>query len=156
MVIEDRMKDVVKRHTYLDKGWQGPVDKRWLLNHVGRLFIWVTMASEYIKQSVDPRRVLANVLNDQPSKVERALDKLYLDVLKRREITDCMANEIKYILVSMLVAKIPLTGVGLDLLLGLSMNNKQTLQDGAQIQLSTCLSLINALSPILLISGNKI
>ena len=56
---------------------------------------------------------MANVLNCQLEKVESTQDKLYL-VLKCKKIEDCTIDNIKYILGSILVAKIPLTGVGLD------------------------------------------
>ena len=83
---------------------------------------------------------MANVLDCEPGKAESALDKLYIDVLESRGIMDCSTDKLKYVL----VAKIPLTGMGLDPLLGLSINTERTPQDGAQIQLTTCMSVINA------------
>jgi hypothetical protein len=119
-------------------------------------FIWVAIASQYIKQSMDPARVLSNVLDGQPGNAEKALDKLYLDVMKSREIIGCTPDEINYMVGSILAAKTPLTRVGLDSLLGLCRNTIQMLQDGAQIRLTTSASLINALCPILLVGDDKI
>jgi hypothetical protein len=96
------------------------------------------------------------VLEGQPGNAESALDKLYLDVMKSREIIGCTLDEISYVVGSILAAKTPLTRVGLDSLLGLRRNAIQTAQDGAQIRLTTSASLINALGPILLISDDKI
>ena len=154
--IDNRMCDVVKRHTHLGEGWPGPIDKRRLTVRAGGLFIWVAVASQYIKQSADPARVLFDVLDGQPGNAENALDKLYLGVMESREIIGCTPDEIKYVVGSILAAKIPLTRVGLDAFLGLRRNAIKILQDGAQIRLTTSASLINALSPILLVSNNKI
>lgn len=151
--IDDRMCNVVRSHTYLGTHWPGASAKKALGSHADGLFIWVTVASEYIKASVNPDQALDDVLRGQAADAqpgpEAPLDILYLGILQRTPALLYSIDATKYVLGSILVAKTPLTRTGLDSLLGLGRNVVQTLQDGCRIRLTSSASLIHALGSIL-------
>lgn len=123
------MGEIANRHTYLPEGWPDASYRARLTTRAGGLFIWVKVTSDYIASSADPRGALRDILTGQSGSAEEELDKLYLCVLEGRKITRCSDDE-KYVLGSILVAKVPLTKGGLDLLLGLDRNVSQDTRVG--------------------------
>jgi hypothetical protein len=153
----DRMDDIVNLHAHLETGWPGRVYTERFSARAGGLFIWVTVASTYIKDSVDPDQALNAVLGGQTSGAqpgpEAALDDLYLGIMRRTQALHHSTDATKYVVGSILVAKIPLTLKGLDSLLGLGRNVQRTLRDGSRIQLTSSAPLIAALASILQIDN---
>jgi len=151
--IIDRINDIIDSHDHLESGWPGTVHKERLSTRAGGLFIWVTVASTYIKDSVDPDQALDAVLGGQTSGVERgpeaALDDLYRGILERTDALHNSTDATKYVVGSILVAKTPLTRMGIDSLLGLGKNVVRSLGDGSQIRLTSSAPLIKALGSIL-------
>jgi hypothetical protein len=151
--IDDQMQDIVDSHPYLETHWPGSHAKNSLGSRAEGLFIWVTVASEHIKASLDPNEALDNVLRGRATNAqqgpEAALDVLYLGILQRTSALLSSIEATKYILGSILVARTPLTATALDSLLGLGRNMVQTLQDGSRIRLTSSTSLIHALGSIL-------
>ncbi|KIM74793.1 hypothetical protein PILCRDRAFT_693732 [Piloderma croceum F 1598] len=151
--IDDRLLDVIDSHPHLETTWPGIGGKRNLASRADGLFIWVTVASEYIKASSDPDGALNDVLHGPATNAQQGpeapLDMLYLGILQRTPTLLYSIDTTKYIVGAILVAKTPLTRVGLDSLLGLGKNIVQTLRDGSKIQLASSAPLINALGSIL-------
>jgi hypothetical protein len=158
--INDRMDNIISSHDYLGRGWPGPTHKEWLSARADGLFIWVTVASTYIKDSIDPDQALDDVLGRQTSGAQRgpeaALDDLYLGILQRTDALHKSTDATKYVVGLILVAKAPLTRVGLDSLLGLRRNVVRTLGDGSRIQLTSSAPLIRALGSILRIDDKGV
>jgi len=150
--VDHRMGEIANSHD-LPEGWHDASDKARLTTRAGGLFIWVKVASDFMESSADPRGVLRDILAGQSGSAEEELDKLYLRVLEGRKIKHCSDDEMKHVLGSILVAKVPLTKGGLDSLLGLDGNMSQDTRDVSRIRLTTCASLIDALGPILLVSS---
>jgi hypothetical protein len=151
--IDDRLLDVVDSHPHLETTWPGLECKRNLSSRADGLFIWVTVASEYIKASSDPDGALDDVLRGKATDTQRGpeapLDILYLGILQRTPTLLYSIDTTKYVVGAILVAKTPLTRVGLDSLLGLGKDVVQTLRDGSKMQVASSASLINALGSIL-------
>ncbi|KIM86175.1 hypothetical protein PILCRDRAFT_5220 [Piloderma croceum F 1598] len=158
--IDDQMRNVIKSHTYLETHWPGHYAKKALGTRADGLFIWITVASEYIKASLNPDQALDDVLSGQAADAqpgpEAPLDKLYLGILQRTPALLYYIDATKYVLGSILVAKTPLTQTGLDSLLGLGRNVVQTLQDGGRIRLTSSASMIHALGSILRVDDKGI
>ena len=157
--IDDRMQDVVNSHTYLEAHWPGSHAKWNLASRADGLFIWVKVASEYIKASLDPNQALDDVLHGQATIAqgpEAPLDSLYLKILQRTSVLLSSIEATRYVLGSILVTKTPLTQTGLDSLLGLGKNVVQTLQDGSRIRLTSSASLIDALGSIMRVDNKGI
>ena len=154
------MRNVVRLHTYLEIHWPGSYSMESLGSRADGLFIWVTVAYEYIEASVNPDQALDDVLRGQAADTqpgpEAPLDILYLGILQRTPALLSSIDTTKYVLGSILVAKTPLTQTGLNLLLGLGRNVVQTLQDGCQIRLTSSASLIHALGSILWVDDKGI
>ena len=147
------MCEIVNGHTYLPEDWPDVSDKARFTTRAGRLFIWVKVASDYLESSADPRGALRDLLAGRSGSAEEELDKLYLRILGNRKIKHCSDDEMKYVLGSILVTKVPLTKGGLDSLLGLHGNVNQDTRDVSRIRLTTCASLVDTLGPILLVSS---
>ena len=143
--VNEQMHDVVDYHpTTLEADWPGPDVKRKLRSHAERLFIWITVASRYIRENLDPVQALDDVLNGKTINAdgegpEAILDELYLGILNRVSALRHSINATTYVVGSILVAKYPLTCKALDSLLGFGKNTLQNpikLQDGSQIKLT--------------------
>jgi hypothetical protein len=151
--IDDRLHDVIDSHPHLETTWPGIEGKRNLGSRADGLFIWVTVASEYIKASSDPDGALNDVLHGQATNAQQGpeapLDMLYLGILQRTPTLLYSIDTTKYVVGAILVAKTPLTRAGLDSLLRLGKNVVQTLRDGSKMQVASSASLINALGSIL-------
>jgi hypothetical protein len=151
--IDDRLHDVIDSNPHLEATWPGIESKSNLGSRADGLFIWVTVASEYIKASPDPDGALNDVLHGQATNAQQGpeapLDMLYLGILQRTPTLLYSIDTTKYMVGAILVAKTPLTRVGLDSLLGLGKNMVQILQDGSKIQLVSSAPLIHALGSIL-------
>jgi hypothetical protein len=150
---DHRMGEITRGHSYLPEGWPEASGKERLTTHAGGLFIWIRVASDYMESSADPRGVLRDLLDGQCGTAEEELDKLYLCILEGRKIKHCSDDEMKHVLGSILVTKVPLTKASLDSLLGLDENVSQDTRDVSRVRLTTCASLIDALGPILLVNS---
>jgi hypothetical protein len=152
--IDDRMADIIESHQ-LEREWPGLSLKERLSTRADGLFIWVTVASTYIKDSLDPDQALDAALgrqtetSDARQGPEAALDDLYIGILRRTNALHNLPDgTFKYVVGSILVAKTPLTRMGLDSLLGLGKNVERTRRDGSKIRLTSSASLIKALGSI--------
>jgi hypothetical protein len=150
--IDNRLHDVINSHPHLETTWPGIEGKKNLGSRADGLFIWVTVASEYIKASPDPDRALNDVLRGKATNAQRgpeaSLDILYLGILQHTPMLLYSIEATKYVVGAILVAKTPLTQIGLDSLLGLGKNVVRPLRDGSQVELTSSASLINALGSI--------
>jgi hypothetical protein len=152
--INFEMDDIIQFHLHLKAGWPGPEKKEKLLSRTDQLFIWIAVASRYIKGSLDPDCALDDVLRGEvdDGRREATLDNLYLGILQRTTSLVNSVNETMYVLGSIVIAEYPFTCTGLDSLLGLGENtlrNPVKLEGGSQIRLTSSAPLINALGSIL-------
>ena len=140
-------------HDHLDIVWPGPTHKERLSARADRLLIWVALAYTYIKKSIYTDQALDALLYGRASNTQRgpetALDGLYLGILGRTKVLHDSTDATKYVVGSILVAKIPLTRPGLDSLLGLSQCVTRALGDGSEVRLTSSAPLISALGSIL-------
>ena len=98
-------------------------------------------------------------VNADGEEPEAILDDLYLGILQRVSALKHSINTTTYVVGSILVAKYPLTCKTLDPLPGLGKNTLQypiKLRDGSQIRLTSSVSLIGALTSILLDDENGV
>lgn len=111
--IDDRLHDIIDAHPHLETTWPGIEGKRNLGICADGLFIWVTVASEYIKASPDPDGALNDVLHGQATNAqqgpETSLDMLYLRILQCMPTLLYLIDMTKYVVGAILVAKTPLT-----------------------------------------------
>jgi hypothetical protein len=163
--VNNQMHDIIKYHpTTLKADWPGPDVKCQLCSRAAGLFIWITVASRYIGENLDPEQALEDVLNGETVNAdgegpEAILDDLYLGILQRVSALKHSNNATAYVVGSILVAKYPLTSKTLVSLLGLGKNTLQhpiKLRDGSQIRLTSSASLIGALASILLYDANGV
>lgn len=156
--LRHRMHEVIDFHPQLEAdNWPGPKDMEKLCSRADGLFIWAAVASTYIRDSLDPKVALNEILSGPGSKhgtqgAEAVMDKLYLDILQRTSVLSRWADATKYVVGSILVMKTPLKGTAFDLLLGLHAGLVQkplALQDGSLIELTTSASLVTALGSLL-------
>src|SRR5262249_33820791 len=118
-----RMSDVVRRHPTLGDNWPGKEKMRKLSERASGLFIWATVACDFIRDRQNPKLQLRKILSADSAergKAERALDGLYLTILEPLKNADEEElNGLKYVIGSIITAKNPLTWKGLDSLLDL-------------------------------------
>jgi hypothetical protein len=103
--------------------WTGQEDR--LAQYVDGLFIWATVATEFLQSGDDLELQLDELLAGTSSErinAEVKLDRLFLDVLHRSlpEAKGIHVNNWRYVLGSIVALKIPLTCRDMDSLLGFS------------------------------------
>lgn len=155
--ITNELFKVRRRHAQLTPEWPGAAITAELGHRAGGLFIWVTVACDYIRHSLDPdvslRRLLSvSESNAHRPQAESKLDQLYLDILHRysADYPPAEATTIfQYVIGSMIAAKTPMARTTLDSLLGLNREGAEILYDGCYIELTTTETVIASLGSII-------
>ncbi len=150
--IDKQMSQIRLFHVDLLPTWPGARESE-LANRAAGLFIWAVVACNYIKAG-DPKVRLQYVLSGDGSRRERvevALDKLYLGIL-RRCCGAISPDEFKYVVGFILFAKTPLSQRGLDSFLGLGdhlIGQPMVLPNGSEVELASSTFILNSLTSIL-------
>ncbi|KAH7920290.1 hypothetical protein BV22DRAFT_1074193 [Leucogyrophana mollusca] len=162
--IAAQMLKVADRHD-LASDWLEREMKAMLARHSDGLFIWASVACDFILESDDPKVALHDMVStntDHSPGQGGALDALYTGILQQASInlpSSVSAYNLRNIIGAILVAKTPLTQQGLDMLLGLNdrvLQRPILLPDGSRIELTTCSSVIARLGSMLRKDGGFI
>jgi hypothetical protein len=148
----------------ISEGWLAEEDLRILQSRADGLFLWITIVSNYIRDSVDPRVALHSVLSGErphsgQQSPEETLDQLFLGILQRTPELSYSYEATRYVIGSILVAETPLTLTGLDALLGLCgdcVKKPIVLRDRSEIYLTSSKQIISMLGSILRIDGDSV
>ncbi|KAH7929810.1 YVTN repeat-like/Quino protein amine dehydrogenase [Leucogyrophana mollusca] len=155
--ISAQMLEVADRHA-LPSDWLEPETKAELARHADGLFIWASVACDFILRSDDPMVALHYMVSSARVHLSGrgdALDALYTGILKQASTnlpSSVSTSNLRNIIGAIVTAKTPLTQQGLDLLLGLNVRVLQgpiLLPDGSRLELTTCSSIIARLGSML-------
>jgi hypothetical protein len=156
--IQYKMGQICRSHPGLTSHWPGATRERQLAHYADGLFIWADVACTFVESGYDPDVQLDELLNDdERAPAEAKLDQLFIGVISHSLKVDqaIWVNSWHYVVDAIVALKTPLTNVGLDSLLGLSVKQPQkTLIDGRQIKLSTSSTIISSLRPLLRIDSD--
>ncbi|KAH7919326.1 hypothetical protein BV22DRAFT_1075393 [Leucogyrophana mollusca] len=152
-----QMLEVADRHA-LPSDWLEPETKAELARHADGLFIWASVACDFILRSDDPMVALHYMVSTASVHLTGqggALDALYTGILKQASTnlpSSVSTSNLRNIIGAIVTAKTPLTQRGLDLLLGLNAGVLQRpilLPDDSRLELTTCSSIIARLGSML-------
>ncbi|KAK7033585.1 hypothetical protein VNI00_012822 [Paramarasmius palmivorus] len=146
--IEFRMNQIKTRYPSLPPGWPEYAARMELAARAHGLFQWAAVVCRYI-QSFDPEERLDEILAQEPAEraeAESALDKLYLDIL-RRVCVNIPTPAFRYVFGTILLLRAPFTRLGLDMFLGLGKSNRGAYPP--PVKLSSSESIIISLGSLL-------
>ncbi|KAH7920285.1 hypothetical protein BV22DRAFT_813037 [Leucogyrophana mollusca] len=152
-----QMLEVADRHA-LPSDWLAPETKAELGGRADGLFIWASVACDFILRSDDPKVALHYMVSTETlhsTGEGDALDALYTGILQQASTSlpsSLRASNLRNIIGAIVTAKTPLTQQGLDMLLGLNVRVLQhpiLLPDDSRLELTTCSSVIARLGSML-------
>ncbi|KAH7919375.1 YVTN repeat-like/Quino protein amine dehydrogenase [Leucogyrophana mollusca] len=162
--IAAQMLEIADRHA-LPSDWLEPETKAELARHADGLFIWASVACDFIFRSDDPKVALRYMLSSDTVHLTGqggALNALYTAILQqasRNLPSSASTSNMRNIIGAIVIAKTPLTQQGLDMLLGLSnrvLEHPIVLPDDSRLELTTCRSVIARLGSMLRIEDGFI
>ncbi|KAH7918285.1 WD40 repeat-like protein [Leucogyrophana mollusca] len=155
--IAAQMLEIADRHA-LPSDWLEPDMQAKLARHADGLFIWASVACDFIFRSDDPKVALHYMVSTEilhPTGQGGALDALYTGILRQASAnlpSSVSTSNLRNIIGAIVTAKTPLTQQGLDMLLGLNdriLQRSILLPDGSQLEVTTCSSVIARLGSML-------
>ncbi|KAH7919378.1 hypothetical protein BV22DRAFT_864233 [Leucogyrophana mollusca] len=155
--IAAQMLKVADRHA-LPSDWLVPEMQAELGRRADGLFIWASVACDFILQSDDPKVALHYMVSTETlhsTGEGGALDALYTGILQQASTnlpSSLRTSNLRNIIGAIVTAKTPLTQQGLDMLLGLNVTVLQhpiLLPDDSRLELTTCSSVIARLGSML-------
>jgi hypothetical protein len=155
--IKHRMEGIVQQHSHLSIGWPGEVKLQELNCRAEQLFIWASVACNFVEDGRNPARQLSKLLNVSGviGRVAGSslthLDLLYTRVLENGFSGEDGLEDFHYVVGAIAAVIIPLTQIGLDALIGLEGGEKPVaLPDGHLIHLSSSSTVLSPLRSILM------
>ncbi|KAH7918511.1 hypothetical protein BV22DRAFT_1100410 [Leucogyrophana mollusca] len=152
-----RMLKVADRHA-LPSDWLGPEMRAELGRRADGLFIWASVACDFILRSDDPKVALHYMVSTgtlHSTGQGGALDALYTGILQQACThlpPPSSVSNLRNIIGAIVTAKTPLTQQGLDMLLGLNdriLQRSILLPDDSRLEVTTCSSVIARLGSML-------
>jgi len=152
----------IKQHSHLRPDWPGPEKLQELYNRAGHLFIWASVACNFIEDGRDTARRLIQLLDATSGKGTTAsplskLDMLYTSILENAfPPRDGRPADFHHVVGSIIALEVPLTSIELDSLLGFGDEYEDNLSDlpgGNVIHLSSSSVIIDSLRSILTVDS---
>ena len=154
--IQFRMEDI-RRHSGIPSGWPKTEKLQELNRTAERLFIWASVACNFIEDGLDPAvrlnqmLVMTNIGTGERKSALTALDNLYYNILENAFPDKDDLDAFRYVVGSIVAVSTPFTHIGLDSLLGLVSDAEDPLvfANGHLLHLSSSNVIISSLRSIL-------
>jgi hypothetical protein len=153
--IKSRMK-TIRLHSHFDSDWPGQEKLQELNRRAELLFIWASVACNFVEDSHDPagelNRLLAvkSVVRREAHSPFAQLDRLYCSILENAfpNMHDAQ-DDFRYVVGTIVALRALFTQIGLDSLLGLGDGSPLVLPGGRYTHLASSNGIISSLRPIL-------
>jgi hypothetical protein len=154
--IQFRMEDI-RRRSHLPSGWPKTAKLQELNRSAERLFIWASVACNFIEDGLDPAvrlnqmLVVTTVATGERKSALTPLDNLYYNILENAFPDKDDLDAFRYVVGSIVAVSTPFTHIGLDSLLGLvsEAEDPLILANGHLLHLSSSNVIISSLRSIL-------